>query len=184
MCYGSYMMIKSEVKVESSFFQNKKFGENMNLSKLKKAVDSAIESAIEYGESLEEIVVSLQIDDLSKETVWAKEDVELHYDNNCQASGCVLVGFPAESDDAPIAQQERAPQWILVKTQNSPHGIPVLLWSKEWVDEDFNPTSVREGHFVEGEGYTSCGWNPCQDVFTTEENSSPYMWAKKIGPRI
>ena len=150
----------------------------MNLSGLKRDVDSAFESVIDQGQDPDEIIVSLQIDDPLQESVWAKEEVDLHYDNDGQASGCVLVGYPIEADK--VLKR----QWISVKEKDSPHGIPVLLWSKEWVDEDFNPTGVREGHFVEGEGYTSCGWDACQDVFTTEENSYPSMWSKKVSPLI
>lgn len=64
----------------------------MTLNELKKKVDRTIEYAIECGETAEEINVSLQIDGPERESICATEDVELHYDNNCQASGCVLVG--------------------------------------------------------------------------------------------
>ncbi|WP_320043195.1 hypothetical protein [uncultured Desulfobacter sp.] len=63
----------------------------MNLSELKTKVEQAIEHAVECGASPDEITVSLQIEDSAGETAWANENVELHYDNNCQASGCVLL---------------------------------------------------------------------------------------------
>ncbi len=65
----------------------------MNLKELKEAVDSAIERAEEYGESPAEIAVTLQIDGPENESVWSAEDVELHYDGNLQASGCVLTAY-------------------------------------------------------------------------------------------
>jgi len=65
----------------------------MNLSELKTEVDRAIESAIEYGEAPEEVTVSIQVD-VNRESPWS-DDVELIYDNDCQASGCVLVGDAA-----------------------------------------------------------------------------------------
>ncbi len=64
----------------------------MTLSELAKKVSEAVESANEFGESPKEINVSLQIDGPKTESVCAIENIELHYDNNCQASGCVLVG--------------------------------------------------------------------------------------------
>lgn len=75
----------------------------MTLSELKEEVDAAIERAIEHGESPDSVAVSLQIDGLSGDvpgeaSVWARDSIELHYDNNGQASGCVLVGCPAELD--------------------------------------------------------------------------------------
>lgn len=65
----------------------------MNLQELKECVDGAIETAIENGESPAEIVVTLQIDGPEAESVWSSDEVELHYDGNIQASGCVLVAF-------------------------------------------------------------------------------------------
>lgn len=62
----------------------------MNLLELQKKVNDAIESAIEYGDDPADITVSIQIE-LSESTEWSS-DVESHYDNNCQASGFVLVG--------------------------------------------------------------------------------------------
>jgi len=62
----------------------------VKLSELKKLVDVAIELAEESEKSPDEINVYLQIDG-PKKSVWASE-IELHYDNDCQASGCVLVG--------------------------------------------------------------------------------------------
>jgi len=147
----------------------------MNLLELKRAVDDAVEAATEYGEPLENISVSLQIDGPTDESIYSEEEVELHYDNDVQASGCVLTAFV----DTPVGGTL---QWILVEETDSPHGVPVFLWSEEWIDDDFNPTGIREGHFVEGDGYTSCGWDPCQDVFTTEERSTPTMWSFKIKP--
>jgi len=65
----------------------------MNLMELKKAVDSAIELAIEYGETPDEIIVSLQLDGPETQSAFSSDDVELHYDNNLCASGCVLTAF-------------------------------------------------------------------------------------------
>ncbi len=65
----------------------------MNLFELKQAVDRAIESAVESGNKPSNIVVSIQVD-VNKESVWSNE-VKLHYDNDGQASGCVIVGCVA-----------------------------------------------------------------------------------------
>lgn len=66
----------------------------MKLSELKKkVVDQAIDHANECGdESPEEIEVSLQIDGPGANcSVFSNDSVELHYDNNLNASGCVLT---------------------------------------------------------------------------------------------
>lgn len=65
----------------------------MKLSELKEQVDNAVAYAKECGIPPEEILVTLQIDRADDESIWSDEDVELHYDNNCQASGCVLTAF-------------------------------------------------------------------------------------------
>jgi hypothetical protein len=62
----------------------------MNLLELKIAVNNAIHHADESGVSPCEINVSIQVN-FNEESVWSS-DVELHYDNDCQASGCVIVG--------------------------------------------------------------------------------------------
>lgn len=64
----------------------------MNLLELKSFVDAAIVNAKEFGEDPEEITVSIQVDDTASEALWS-DDIELTYDNNGQASGCVLHGW-------------------------------------------------------------------------------------------
>ncbi len=68
----------------------------MTLSELREAVADAIEKAAEFGESPDDILVSVQIDTCGKDGEQcftdSTGDVELHYDGNLTASGCVLVG--------------------------------------------------------------------------------------------
>ena len=63
----------------------------MNLKELKNQVDDAITRAKENGDNVEDITVSVQIDS-DDDSIYTSE-VKLHYDNDCQASGCVLVGY-------------------------------------------------------------------------------------------
>lgn len=63
----------------------------MNLLDLKCSVDSAIEYAEACGEDISNIPVSIQIDGPGYNSFVATKDVELHYDNNVQAGGCVIV---------------------------------------------------------------------------------------------
>jgi hypothetical protein len=63
----------------------------MNLLELKEKINNAIEYANECNESLEEIKVSIQISDLKGKSIWTNE-IELHYDNNIDAAGCVITG--------------------------------------------------------------------------------------------
>ena len=67
----------------------------MNLIELKSFVDQAIKSAKDFGDDPSNILVSVQIDDAESETLWA-DDIELNYDNDGQASGCVLHGWAAK----------------------------------------------------------------------------------------
>lgn len=62
----------------------------MNLRELKEKVDAAIDAAIEWEDNPEEITVSIQVD-INRDSVYS-DDVELHYDGDGCASGCVLVG--------------------------------------------------------------------------------------------
>ena len=69
----------------------------MTLSELKSEVDAAIKRAAECGESPDDIVVSVQIDTVAHggdfESSVSAVDVELCYDDNATASGCVIVGI-------------------------------------------------------------------------------------------
>lgn len=65
----------------------------MNLRELQTAVENAIQVAYDCGEKPKDIIVSLQIDDKADPHhgfVQSDEDVELTYDNNATASGCVI----------------------------------------------------------------------------------------------
>lgn len=64
----------------------------MTLEQLKTAVLEACDRAKEYGQEPSEIKVSLQLDHCDDElALWSSKSVELHYDNDGQASGCVLT---------------------------------------------------------------------------------------------
>ena len=64
----------------------------MNLIDFKKELDRIIEYAKECDEDLKDINVSIQIDDYKGHTKFS-DDLELHYDNNCQTSGFVILGL-------------------------------------------------------------------------------------------
>ena len=65
---------------------------------LRELVTKAINATLyaeECGVSPDDVIVSLQIDGPAGESACSM-DVELHYDNNGQASGCVLLGYVEE----------------------------------------------------------------------------------------
>jgi len=62
----------------------------MKLSELKRRVDNAIDQAIDQGGKPDEVLVSLQIDGPDEISAWGSDGLELHYDNNGMAAGCVL----------------------------------------------------------------------------------------------
>lgn len=79
----------------------------MNLLELKEFAGRAIENANEFGDDPKEIIVSVQIDDMKSESIWS-DDIELTYDGDGQASGCVLHGFKA-SDQQPDKEETTVP---------------------------------------------------------------------------
>lgn len=163
----------------------------MTLSELKKEVDGAIESAIDQGQNPDDIIVSLQIEGagdgsiLGNGAVWAKDEIELHYDNDGQASGCVLVGYPGE-EEVQVSEEpvniESELNWQSVSETPAPHGIPVWCCNPAWINEDFNPEGIREGFWNDDGYWITCGWDPCNDVFTTIEQDTPTMWATRVKP--
>jgi len=64
----------------------------MNLKNLQLEVNKAIDFAIECGVEPSYVDVSIQIDDMADKSVFSN-DLEVHYDNDCQASGFVIVGL-------------------------------------------------------------------------------------------
>lgn len=68
----------------------------MNLLDLQNAVNNAVESANDREENPKEIIVTLQIDDEANPHhgyAVTEGEVELTYDGNGLASGCVLHGW-------------------------------------------------------------------------------------------
>ena len=65
----------------------------MNLKTLKGAVDGAIEMAKFAGVDPETVDIHLQIDTDRGDAMWSKEDVELHYDNDANSSGCTITAY-------------------------------------------------------------------------------------------
>lgn len=70
----------------------------MNLLELKDYVDQAIENAKAFDEDPAEIVVSIQVDDTESESLWS-DDIELTYDGDGNASGCVLHGWTKNNQE-------------------------------------------------------------------------------------
>lgn len=62
----------------------------MNLMELKIAVDDAVQDALDSGELPTDVMVSIQVS--THEISVCSDNVELHYDGDGCASGCVLVG--------------------------------------------------------------------------------------------
>lgn len=66
----------------------------MNLLDLHEEVVNAIQYAFECGVDPKEVLVSMQIEDAGHTYCNDREEpVELHYDNDGNASGCVILGY-------------------------------------------------------------------------------------------
>ena len=68
----------------------------MNLLELKYEIEKAIIRAKECEEKPEEVKVSMQIDSYTS-SIWT-DDVNIMYDCNFDASGCVVLGFKDEKE--------------------------------------------------------------------------------------
>lgn len=73
--------------------------------------------------------------------------------------------------------------WQPIETLKQSDGA-VILYSEDWVDEDFNPTGTREGFRNESDTgpIYSAAWNPCQDCWDTDEDSKPSHWCRFSRP--
>lgn len=61
---------------------------------------------------------------------------------------------------------------------------PVLLFHKDWIDDDFNPSGVVDGFFTDDVdmGWAGAFWNDCQECWDTRHWLEPSHWMPKEGP--
>jgi len=71
--------------------------------------------------------------------------------------------------------------WILT-TEKLPKTFPVLCYSPEFIDDDFNPLGIREGHYTDSVGWTTVEWFDHQDCYNTDITKVPTHWKKCIPP--
>lgn len=92
----------------------------MNLAELKKEVVRAMKNAIDNGEDPKKIKVSIQADMAGNGAAWS-DDIELKYDNDVQACGCVLYGT---ANGFPIPEKINLEliRDILMEISNRGHG--------------------------------------------------------------
>ncbi|MCK5644299.1 MAG: hypothetical protein KAJ19_26100 [Gammaproteobacteria bacterium] len=68
--------------------------------------------------------------------------------------------------------------------ESAPKGPMLLLFSPDFIDEDFNPSGVVDGYWNDDAGWCCWQWNGCQDCYMTVEGQGPTMWAEKTNPQI
>lgn len=67
-----------------------------------------------------------------------------------------------------------AQQFISIEDELPIEGKPVLLFSRDWIDEDFCPDGVREGVYFD-EIFVSAKWNNIHDCYDTKTDI-PTHW--------
>jgi len=67
-----------------------------------------------------------------------------------------------------------AQQFISIEDELPIEGKPVLLFSRDWIDEDFCPDGVREGVYFD-EIFVSAKWNSIHDCYDTKTDI-PTHW--------
>lgn len=74
-------------------------------------------------------------------------------------------------------------QWKSIETLSLNDNV-VLLFSKEWVDPDFNPEGIREGFCNEDDDgpIYSAAWNPCHDCWETVITEDATHWIPRLLP--
>lgn len=61
--------------------------------------------------------------------------------------------------------------------------VSLLLYSPAFVDPDFNPEGVLEGHYQDEGGWTAAVWNDSQDCFNTVMCLEPTHYMIKSTPK-
>ena len=97
-------------------------------------------------------------------------------DSPCQLK---MIELLAKYDREPTAKPALKPgdDWTLCADHDAPmDACEVLLYNKEWIDEDFNPDGVRAGFsYCTGAEYQSARWQDGADQYETDE-STPTHW--------
>lgn len=68
--------------------------------------------------------------------------------------------------------------WFAYEEKKPPFLTPIFCWHPDWVDEDFNPTGIREGYRLEDLGFISFKWDACADGLTAHVQY-PREWCLK-----
>jgi hypothetical protein len=58
----------------------------------------------------------------------------------------------------------------ITETIKPKSGVEVLLFSKKWINEDYNPSGVRIGFFDDVAGWTSARWCNYHDDYHTRKS--------------
>lgn len=81
-------------------------------------------------------------------------------------------------------------KWIeIINNEDLPEqGVPVIGYSKEWIDEDFNPDGIREccysGLDVATSEWVSAKWYDYQDCYLTDTDTKPTHWFPIQYPKL
>ena len=74
--------------------------------------------------------------------------------------------------------------WTPINEKLPEEGTPVLGFSSEWVDEDFNPRGMREC-FLNGDGgWISAKWFDYQDTYVNGEGAPEFWMPLPDGPEV
>jgi len=98
-----------------------------------------------------------------------------------------IEGLRLDNDEIPklqarIEELEAKDRWIPVGDPVAPpEGQSLLLFNPEWIDEDFNPTGVREG-FCGPDNWFSAFWFDYQDCYETD-TQPPTHWKPVCPPQ-
>lgn len=67
-------------------------------------------------------------------------------------------------------------KWNDVEKYPPPFCQPVLGYSPEWEDADFNESGMRECHLMDGGTWVSAHWDNDADGWIVDESSKPTLW--------
>jgi hypothetical protein len=77
---------------------------------------------------------------------------------------------------AQVAEQRCRPSFIPTSERLPEPCIPVIGFSDQWADEDYNPKGFRECFRLDCGKWVSAMWNNYQDCYETEQDAGPTMW--------
>jgi len=150
----------------------------MKLSELKTQVDNVVESVREHEQNPRDILVTLQVNHSGTEYLCANDHLEVHWDDNGMASGCVIDAYTDDTEGSELLKP-----WKPIKTAPKDGTLIQLRLDTEnfdaehCVEDSKSPKTIGHNNFKNDgiDKWQFAGWSWSHDHFC-QGQGTPILW--------